>query len=266
MVPASTRPSNADPRSVAIGERDAAPAPASATPGVAATTLQLDTALSLLRQSSVELPTGTDLSSPQGLQALLDALCTLSSRDALTGLPNRRQFDLAVAAEMDRVARAGEEALLLVLDIDHFKRVNDTHGHPAGDAVIRAVARALMDCVRPMDTPARIGGEEFAVILPNCSPSSGHTVAERIRQRIEGLAIEAGPGLVLRVTVSVGGAFAAPWVRSTPAMWIERADQKLYSAKGSGRNNTQLETPVVSQVSAEEKSLLFGTSQFQDLA
>lgn len=234
-------------------------------PGSGADGLRLDAALQLLRQASVDLPAGTDLDSSAGLQALLDALCTLSSRDALTGLPNRRQFDVALAAEMDRVARAGEEALLLLLDIDHFKRVNDSHGHPAGDAVIRAVARTLADCVRPMDTPARIGGEEFAVILPSCSPASGHAVAERIRRRIESLPIEAGPGLVLRVTVSVGGAFAAPWVRSTPAMWIERADQKLYAAKAAGRNRTHLETPTVSPVSAEEKGLLFGTSQFQDL-
>jgi diguanylate cyclase len=230
------------------------------------TALHLDAALSLLRQADVELPAGTDLRSPQGLQALLDALCNLSSRDALTGLANRRQFDLALAAEMDRVARHGEQVLLLMLDIDHFKRVNDSYGHPAGDAVIRAVAKALTDSVRPMDTPARVGGEEFAVILPGCAPSSALPVAERIRQRIESLAIEAAPGLVLRVTVSVGGAFAAPWVRSTPAMWIERADQKLYSAKAAGRNCTHLELPVMSEVSAEEKSLLFGASQFQDLA
>jgi diguanylate cyclase (GGDEF)-like protein len=229
--------------------------------------LNLVSALALLQQSGLALPEGTDLDSAGGLQSLVDALCTLSSRDPLTGLPNRRHFDAALAAECDRAARSGEEALLLILDIDHFKRVNDTHGHPAGDAVIRAVAHSLRDSVRPSDTPARIGGEEFAVILPNCGPDHGRIVAERFRERIAGLKIDAAPGLVLQVTVSIGGAFAAPWVRTTPGLWVERADQKLYSAKTAGRNCTQLESPATSQVSAEEKSWLFATtSQFQDLA
>jgi diguanylate cyclase len=255
-VSAATRP-------IPRTEAPTLPAAALAAP---AGGLRLESALSLLRHSDVTLPPDADLGTAEGLQQLLDALVTLSSRDPLTGLPNRRQFDLALAAEMDRVARAGEEALLLLIDIDHFKRVNDTHGHPAGDAVIRAVARALADCVRPMDTPARIGGEEFGVILPSCNPASGHAVAERIRKRIESLRIEAGPGLALQVTVSIGGAFAAPWVRSTPALWLDRADQKLYSAKAAGRNRAILETPTLSPVSAEEKGLLFATSQFQDLA
>jgi diguanylate cyclase len=228
--------------------------------------LNLGAALALLEQSGIELPPGCDLAHPEGLQHLIDALCTLSSRDPLSGLPNRRHFDAALAAECDRAARSGEEALLLILDIDHFKKVNDTHGHPVGDAVIRAVAHTLRDSVRPSDTPARIGGEEFAVILPNCRPSDGRVVAERFRERIAGLRIAAAPGLVLQVTVSIGGAFAAPWVRTTPSYWIERADQKLYSAKASGRNRTELESPASSQVSAEEKSWLFATSQFQDLA
>ncbi len=249
---------------------DAVPAPSEAVAARVprdggAESLRLDAALSLLRQSSVDLPPGTDLDSAAGLQALLDALCTLSSRDALTGLANRRQFDLALAAEMDRVARAGEEALLLLLDIDHFKRVNDRYGHPAGDEVIRAVARTLGECVRPMDTAARVGGEEFGIILPSCSPASGQAVAERIRLRVEAQPVRVAPGVDLWVTVSVGGAFAAPWVRSTPAMWVERADQQLYGAKAGGRNRTHLEMPTVSPVSAEEKGLLFGTSQFQDL-
>ena len=123
------------------------------------------------------------------MATLIDALVDLSSRDALTGLANRRAFELAVAREVDRVARSGESALLLTLDIDHFKRVNDTWGHAAGDQVIRAVAQALMDSVRPMDLVARVGGEEFAIILPNCAVAIGQTVAERVRQRVQDLGV-----------------------------------------------------------------------------
>jgi diguanylate cyclase (GGDEF)-like protein len=159
---------------------------------------------------------------------------------------------------LDRVARAGEPALLLMLDIDHFKRVNDSRGHVAGDLVIRAVADALMQCVRPMDTVARVGGEEFAIALPNCPPAFGPMVAERVRARIERCAVEIGLGEPpIHVTVSIGGAFAPQWVRSNLALWMERADKQLYRAKTAGRNRAEFEPAAVSQVSAEEKGLLF---------
>ncbi|MBT9596003.1 MAG: GGDEF domain-containing protein [Vitreoscilla sp.] len=198
------------------------------------------------------------------MQGLIDALCDLSSRDALTGLPNRRSFEAALGREIDRVARSGEPALLLLLDIDHFKRVNDTHGHSVGDLVIQAVADALRDSVRPMDLPARVGGEEFAIILPNCPPAFGETVAERVRHRIENKIIRFGPSQTLGVTVSIGGAYAPQWVRSTAGIWVERADLQLYRAKAEGRNRTCLEPTPVSLVSAEEKGMLFGTSNFGD--
>jgi diguanylate cyclase (GGDEF)-like protein len=198
------------------------------------------------------------------MQALIDALVDLSSRDALTGLANRRAFDLALAREIDRVARSGEPALLLALDIDHFKRVNDSCGHNAGDQVIKAVAHALIDSVRPMDLVARVGGEEFAIILPNCASAFGETVAERVRRRVERMPVQIGLGQQLSVTVSVGGAFAPQWVRSTPALWVERADQQLYRAKSQGRNLVQLEPTAVSVVSNEERRLLFETFQIQD--
>ncbi|HOW46681.1 MAG TPA: GGDEF domain-containing protein [Rubrivivax sp.] len=230
----------------------------------AAATLRLEQALQLLRQAGVELP-AADAGSAAWLQALVDGLVELSSRDALTGLANRRSFELALAREIDRVARVGEPALLLALDIDHFKRVNDTHGHAAGDLVIQAVADALRDSVRPMDLVARVGGEEFAIVMPNCPPAFGEAVAERVRRRVEAMPVAVAPRRQIRVSVSIGGAFAPQWVRSSPALWIERADAQLYRAKAQGRNCVCLEPAAVSAVSAEEKALLFGMSQYQDL-
>jgi len=218
----------------------------------------VESALALLAQSGQALPAGAP-GSEAWLQDLIDGLCQLSSRDALTGLVNRRQFESVLTRELDRVARAGEPALLLMLDIDHFKRVNDSHGHGAGDLVLKAVADALAHCVRPMDTVARIGGEEFAIALPNCPPAFGPMVAERIRARVARTRIAVAPGTTISVTVSLGGAFAPQWVRSNLKLWLERADKQLYRAKSGGRNRAEFEAAAVAQVSAEEKSLLFAT-------
>ena len=226
--------------------------------------LRLDKALALLRQADQPEPAGASGSLPY-LQALIDQLVDLSSRDALTGLANRRTFELALAREVDRVARSGEPALLLMVDIDHFKRVNDQHGHAAGDRVIRAVAQALADSVRPMDLAARIGGEEFAVLLPNCPPAFGPQVAARVRQRVARSVVHLPPDdQPLSVTASVGGAFAPQWVRSTPAIWLQRADQQLYRAKAEGRDRVCLEPSAAPQVSAQEREMLLGGAALQE--
>ena len=226
--------------------------------------LSLEGALQLLQQSGHVLPDPYS-DGDAWLQAVIDGLCELSSRDPLTGLANRRQFELTLASEVDRVARAGEPALVLMIDIDHFKRVNDAHGHQAGDIVLKEVAVALGECIRPMDTVARFGGEEFAMVLPNCAPSFGQAVAERIRTQVASRSITIAAGIDVSVTVSIGGAFAPQWVRSSALLWVERADQQLYRAKSEGRNRACLEQPTVSLVSPEEKGLLFGTSQFAEL-
>ncbi len=221
--------------------------------------------MQLLEQSGHVLPDRAQVGRVAWMQAMIDALCELSSRDPLTGLANRRHFELTLASEIDRVARAGEPALVLMIDVDHFKKVNDAHGHPAGDMVLKGIAEALHDCIRPMDTLARFGGEEFAMILPNCPPAFGRIVAERVRQQVQDRSIAISPSQQLRVTVSIGGAFAPQWVRSSASLWIERADRQLYRAKAEGRSRACLEEPAVSLVSAEEKGLLFGISQYQDL-
>jgi diguanylate cyclase len=218
--------------------------------------LQLEAALLLLDQAGALLPQAEPYS-VDWLQGLIDALADLSNRDPLTGLSNRRNFEMVLEREIDRVARAGEPALLLVLDIDHFKRVNDTHGHASGDEVIKAVATAIQQAVRAMDTVARIGGEEFGVVLPNCPSSFGPTVAERIRSLVEATLVPISMTEKLQVTVSLGGAYAPQWVRSSPLLWVERADRQLYRAKAEGRNRACFEPQHESVVSADEKSMLF---------
>lgn len=220
--------------------------------------LQLDDARALLDHDMVEaLPPPQD-SANAYLQAIINGLCELSLKDPLTGLANRRHFRAVQDRTIDGVARSGDPALLLMLDIDHFKRINDAHGHQAGDLVLQAVAKCLANCVRPMDTVARYGGEEFAVVLPNCHAGFGAAVAERIRSTVESLAIQVAPNTILRVTISIGGAYAPEWVRSTAALWTERADVQLYRAKAEGRNRVFLDKQQEIFVSAEEKNLLFG--------
>jgi two-component system cell cycle response regulator len=219
--------------------------------------LRLATAHALVMQSGDAAAVQHD--SPTGyLQSLIDGLCELSLKDPLTGLANRRHFRTVLEREIDRVTRSGEAALLLMLDIDCFKAVNDTYGHHAGDLVLQSVARTLSGCVRPMDTVARYGGEEFAVVLPACQAAFGPVVAERMRRAVEAMPVRISPTQELAVTVSVGGAFALQWVRSTTQLWTERADHQLYRAKVGGRNRVSIEEQPDSTVSAEEKSMLFG--------
>lgn len=220
--------------------------------------LRLATAHALVTQSlgsEVSLQGQTPL---LYLQNLIDGLCELSLKDPLTGLANRRHVRAVLEREIDRVARSGEAALLLMLDIDHFKQVNDRHGHLAGDIVLQSVARTLESCVRPMDTVARYGGEEFAIVLPACQFGFGRVIAERVRRAIEATPVRISPSLTLNVTVSIGGAFALQWIRSTTALWADRADAELYKAKLGGRNCISIEEQPDSTVTAEEKSLLFG--------
>lgn len=219
--------------------------------------LRLEDARALLtRDPTKSLPSPNEAPTAY-LQHLIDSLCELSLKDPLTGLSNRRHFCSVLDRTIDMVARSGDPALLLMVDIDHFKRVNDSHGHQAGDKVLQAVAQALVGCVRPMDTVARYGGEEFAIVLPNCHTYFGGTVAERIRKTIQDMPIDIGD-CQISITTSVGGAYAPEWVRSTAALWTERADVQLYRAKHEGRNRVFLDTQQEIFVSAEEKNMLFG--------
>ena len=222
------------------------------------TQLRLRDACALLEHGCMANLPEIDIAPRAYVQGLIDGLCELSLKDPLTGLANRRHFRTVLEREIDVVARSGESALLLMLDIDHFKKINDTHGHMVGDMVLQSVAKCLNSCVRPKDTVARYGGEEFAVVLPNCQQAVGRVVAERIRETIESLSIAVAPQVHIHITISIGGAYAPEWVRSTAELWTDRADTELYRAKAEGRNRVCIDHQPALAVSAEEKNLLFG--------
>lgn len=190
------------------------------------------------------------------LQSVIDGLCELSSRDGLTGLANLRQFRLVLDRELDRVARTGEPLSLLLLDIDHFKAVNDRHGHPAGDRVLKTLANLLEASVRPMDTVARIGGEEFAVILPSSQPQQACRVAGRLRAAVEHTQVFLEDGTPLPVTVCCGVAAVAPWAGVMPAALIAAADRALYAAKQAGRNCVRLADAPKPAITPDERAAL----------
>ena len=153
--------------------------------------------------------------------------------DGLTGMQNRRYFDDALKEYLDEFRRIGKPVGLMILDLDHFKQVNDTHGHDVGDEVLRAVADCLKDMTRYHDVVARLGGEEFAVVAPNMDSEMLVRFAERIRKAIAGMAVLSG-NVRLKITASVG---LAVWDRKETAEdFYRRADKQLYEAKKAGRN------------------------------
>jgi diguanylate cyclase (GGDEF)-like protein len=169
----------------------------------------------------------------------LEALRLLATRDQLTGLLNRREFERILAEEKARAGQSGRSFALVLVDIDHFKRVNDQHGHPAGDEVLRQVARRLEAGIRSGDHVARIGGEEFAIVMAEADEAVALEVAERLRQTLAATPVQAGPGLQLPLTLSVGvGVFPHHTDKSRDI--VAAADQALYRAKSAGRNRVVL--------------------------
>ena len=218
--------------------------------------LRLSEALTLLSQTGQVQFDATAEPDVALVQRIIDGLCELSSLDALTGLVNVRQFRLALNQELDRVSRGGSPMALMMIDADHFKSINDTHGHVAGDVVLQAISQGLKDNMRPMDTLARYGGEEFAAILPNCLPQHALRAAERFRARVEATEIALPNGQSVQVTVSVGVVSVSSWRNSDAKSLVESADRQLYEAKRAGRNCVVMEPTTVTSVSAGEKSAL----------
>lgn len=175
--------------------------------------------------------------------------------DTLTGLPNRRALDGELTRRITESRDCGRPLSLVLMDIDHFKRLNDQYGHPAGDAVLAEVGRILLETVREPQFVARLGGEEFAIVLPNCRGSDVTGTAERVRLAIacQGIRFEHA---VLRITISYG---AAQWQSGEQASALmKRSDQALYASKGAGRNCGHLHDgarciPVASDASGQVK-------------
>jgi two-component system, cell cycle response regulator len=174
------------------------------------------------------------------LRAMTEALSERSDTfqqaaltDALTGTQNRRYFDDALREYLEAFGRIGKPVGLIILDLDHFKQVNDTHGHDVGDQVLREVAECLRGLSRYHDVVARLGGEEFAIVAPNMSRDSLARFAERLRKAVATIVIHSGK-TKLKVTASLG---IAMWNgRETAEDFFRRADSNLYAAKRDGRN------------------------------
>ena len=198
------------------------------------------------------------------LQESLDELSYQSEHDALTGLANRRSFDRFLDLEMERAQRAGSALSLAIIDLDDFKRVNDTHGHVAGDEVLVRLAKIISSNKRRYDLAARIGGEEFAIVLPGIGQVRSAKVVDRIRQDLEESAFSFPGSGVVTVSCSAGIASYRGTTRFSPKDFFELADKALYSAKSAGKNRTELAPmPDIEQaarpslVQASEKRFLF---------
>lgn len=161
----------------------------------------------------------------------------LALTDELTGVPNRRHFLSRMEQEYERAKRYRHPLSLAMLDLDHFKRVNDLHGHPAGDLVLKHFAGLLRDQLRSEDLVGRLGGEEFALLLPETEQEGALQVLERIRQRLAGSALD-NIASGFAYTFSAGVAMLLPNEAPPCKDWIREADQALYQAKNAGRNRT----------------------------
>jgi diguanylate cyclase (GGDEF)-like protein len=154
-----------------------------------------------------------------------------SERDLLSGVLNRRGIELKLTTELKRAARSGQNLSVALIDIDHFKTINDRAGHAAGDSALRDVVSAVSERLRAHDFLGRFGGDEFLLVLPQTSCSDAVLVSSRIEQSVRGLSV---PGAGLPLTVSIGVTQATPGEVADPL--LARADKALYTAKNEGRN------------------------------
>lgn len=195
----------------------------------------------------------------EALEAQIHELTAQTRTDNLTSLFNQRHLMICLHQEIERTQRTQQPTSLILLDIDHFKKINDTYGHAVGDQALIHLARLLRNAVRKLDIPCRQGGEEFVVILPSTPILVAKQIAERIRQALmENPLVIANNEVEVRASFGVSS-FLATHTRSL-AQWLEQTDQLLYEAKHAGRNCIKSEvlptSPAASSVSSEEKALL----------
>ncbi|MBV0932785.1 GGDEF domain-containing protein [Marinobacterium weihaiense] len=176
--------------------------------------------------------------SQQALRRANAELETLSRTDKLSGLANRGHWEDSLSREYERFRRTQTPSSLVMMDVDHFKKINDSYGHQAGDEVIRALSALLRDHARSSDLPGRYGGEEFGALLVNTSADNARVFAERVRQAVEALEVQHGPHRI-RFTISLGIAQVSNEHQSHED-WMRAADEALYHSKSSGRNRTTL--------------------------
>jgi len=172
------------------------------------------------------------------LERTAHRLDALAMHDGMTGCLNRGAFDTLMGNALQRVRRDGAPASLIVLDLDNFKQINDTHGHPTGDAVLTAFAQALRERLRAADAFGRLGGDEFAVLLTDTDTARALSMAEVLRSTVEALQVATAEGERLHVTVSIGVATATPERLTTVEALHAEADRSLYAAKQGGRNQS----------------------------
>jgi diguanylate cyclase (GGDEF)-like protein len=177
-------------------------------------------------------------------------LSEMVMNDALTGCLNRRGFDMSLAREVARSARAESDLALVAIDLDHFKRVNDTYGHLAGDAVLKEFGQMLSAAARAGDMVARTGGEEFSILLPDTGTDGATMVAERLCGKVWNQVFTVG-GRKIPVTASFGVISTRPGRDESDANLKQRADEALFAAKNSGRDCVKIWTPEMKMRSRE---------------
>ena len=182
-------------------------------------------------------------------KAMEESLLQLATSDPLTGLWNRRHFTEMVRGELGRVRRGQSQAALLLLDLDFFKRINDTHGHAAGDEVLRHFTATVSTQLREADVFARLGGEEFAILLPCIDGLGAVRVADRLRRMVADHPAQAGE-VALHYSVSIGAAMLEPADEGYEAAYA-RADEALYAAKRAGRNRVLMYSDEISAPAAQ---------------
>ncbi|MBE1423528.1 diguanylate cyclase (GGDEF)-like protein [Desulfomicrobium macestii] len=189
-----------------------------------------------------------------GLKKHIEHLTVLQGQDALTGLANRRGFDQAMAMEVERSSRFKTPLTLCIMDLDNFKAVNDIYGHPCGDDVLKAVASILLTEMRMIDTAARIGGEEFALLLPGTGQARALKLLERVQAVIQDTRIICGD-TQFTMTMSMGVASYRGKLTPDPVKLLAEADKALYRAKRAGKNRIET-SPILDLVHGEEQSLV----------